>query len=206
MSPTFVAIQSKAWIADGMSVDSSTYGQTICRSSHLTGFGGGFHVEPTTIDFNFVFAKASFADNMTIYMTIIVTLALYLILMIWSKYNDIVDEKHLVSRPLVDNDPKDNYLYEILAFTGQWREASCNSKIEIIVTGEDDQTETRTLDPGWKDTLRKGCVDSYIMRTPRYGIFWFSWMEEYSILNNVESGERRVRPRRVGPGEIDPAI
>ena len=150
-----------------MSVDTATYGRTICRSSHLTGFGGGFFVEPTTIDFDLIFAEASFADNMTIYMTIIVTLALYLILMIWSKYNDIMDEKQLVSRPLVDNDPQDSYLYEILAFTGQWRESSCNSKIEIIVTGEDDQTETRTLDPGWKDTLRKGCVDSYIMRTPR---------------------------------------
>ena len=94
-------------------------------------------MEPTTIDFKFIFAEASFGDNMTIYMTIIVTLALYLILMIWSKYNDIMDEKQLVSRPLVDNDPQDSYLYEILAFTGQWRESSCNSKVEIVLGGKD---------------------------------------------------------------------
>ena len=78
-----------------------------------------------------------------------------------------MDEKQLVSRPLVDNDPKDNYLYEILTFTGQWRESSCNSLVELILTGDKDQTPKRILDPGFKDTLRKGCVDSYIMKTPK---------------------------------------
>ena len=36
-----------------------------------------------------------------------------------------------------------------------------------IIAGNEDNTCTRVLDPGWQDTLRKGCVDSYIMKTPR---------------------------------------
>ncbi len=44
--------------------------------------------------------------------------------------------------------------------------------LKVVVTGEEDETECRTLDPGpkvpgFEDCLRKGCVDSYIMKVPR---------------------------------------
>lgn len=82
-----------------------------------------------------------------------------------------LDEKNLISRPLMDNIREDKYLYEILAFTGPWNEASCDSKVQFIISGDEDETEVRTLDPGWTDSLRKGCVDSYVMKTPRYWLF-----------------------------------
>eukprot|EP00094_Tigriopus_californicus_P011733 TCALIF_11336-PA protein Name:"Similar to lov-1 Location of vulva defective 1 (Caenorhabditis elegans)" AED:0.02 eAED:0.02 QI:96/0.94/0.83/1/0.71/0.80/36/119/3138 len=163
----FYEPKAKAWVADGVKVKKAFYSRTACRSSHLTAFGAGFFVVPQTLDFEFIFAENSFEDNMTIYMAVIVTFTIYIILLIWSKFQDMKDEKHLRSRPLVDNNPKDHYLYEILAFTGQWRESSCDSLVQIVITGDDEQTAVRTLDPGWKDTLRKGCVDSYIMRSPR---------------------------------------
>ena len=78
-----------------------------------------------------------------------------------------VDKKSIVSRALVDNHRKDAYLYEILTFTGQWRESSCDSVVFFTIHGDEDSTEIRTLDPGWKDTLRRGTVDSYVMKTPR---------------------------------------
>ena len=103
--------KEKAWIAVGMSVSSQmsplkksltmqndpndhwfifqikdkSYRTTICRSSHLTSFGGGFFVQPNTIDFDYVFAHASFQDNITIYLTIIITLIIWLIILIWAK-------------------------------------------------------------------------------------------------------------------------
>ena len=43
------------------------------------------------------------------------------------------------------------------------------------LTGDEDVTEVRTLDPGWKNTLRKGCVDSYVMKTPRYTHRFYSF-------------------------------
>lgn len=72
-----------------------------------------------------------------------------------------------MSRALIDNVKKDAYLYEIVTLTGQWKGSTCDSKVHFILTGDDDSTGVRTLDPGWKDTLRKGTVDSYVMKTPR---------------------------------------
>lgn len=68
---------------------------------------------------------------------------------------------------MVDNHKHDHYLYEILTFTGPWKNSTCNSKVYFTITGDEDETEVRLLDPGWKDTLRRGTVDSYIMKTPK---------------------------------------
>jgi hypothetical protein len=83
------------------------------------------------------------------------------------RYNDLKDKKALVSRALVDNHRNDAYLYEILTFTGQWKGSSCNSRVYFMISGDEDATEMRTLDPGWRDTLRRGTVDSYVMKAPR---------------------------------------
>ena len=69
-----------------------------------------------------------------------------------------------------NNNKEDHYLYEILTFTGNWAGSSCDSGVSFILTGELEQTRIRILDEGRKDTLRKGTVDSYLMKTPRYTI------------------------------------
>ena len=88
------------------------------------------------IDFEFVFANASFTDNLTIYMTIIVCLILYLILTLWSLWQDRKDRQKLRSLPLPDNDVKNRYLYEILTFTGHWDGSSCDSGVYFELTGD----------------------------------------------------------------------
>ena len=123
----------KIWTSMGMVIREAHYPATWCRSDHLTAFAAGFFVVPHELNFNLVFAKASFTDNMTIYFTVILSLIIYLVVVIWGRFHDLKDEKRLASRPLIDNDPLDHYLYEILTFTGQWRESSCNSKVEIVV-------------------------------------------------------------------------
>ncbi len=74
----------------------ATYQATFCSSDHLTGFAGGFFVVPNTVDFEFIFANASFEDNLTIYLCIIITMILYLILTCWALWHDREDEKRLV--------------------------------------------------------------------------------------------------------------
>ncbi len=39
---------------------------------------------PNSIDFDYIFANASFTDNITIYMAIIITFTLYILLLIWA--------------------------------------------------------------------------------------------------------------------------
>jgi hypothetical protein len=45
----------------------------------------GVFVLPNTIDFNYVFATASFADNLTIYFTVIFCLVLYFLMLLWAR-------------------------------------------------------------------------------------------------------------------------
>ena len=40
---------------------------------------------PNSVDFSYVFANAGFADNVTIYMTILVTMVTYVCLLIWAR-------------------------------------------------------------------------------------------------------------------------
>ncbi len=133
----------------------------------MTSFGSGFFNKPNTIDFDFIFAEASFEDNLTIYLTIIISLILWLSLSIWAFLHDKDDKKKLRSLPLPDNRPNDHYLYEILTFTGHWDGSSCDSGVYIVLTGDEGDSGKRLLDEGRKDTLRKGTIDSYIMKSPR---------------------------------------
>ena len=77
--------KDKAWVANGMVIREAYYATTHCRSDHLTTFATGFLVIPNSINFDYIFANASLADNLTIYICVIVTLVLFLILLIWSR-------------------------------------------------------------------------------------------------------------------------
>jgi hypothetical protein len=72
-------------------VEETTYEYTKCRSAHMTLFGGGFFVQPNTIDFDYVFKYADFSDNTTIYSTMIISLATFLILLLWARWKDTRD-------------------------------------------------------------------------------------------------------------------
>ena len=48
--------------------------------------------EINTIDFEFVFAAASFEDNMTIFFLLLVVFIIYLIMMIWAIIKDRKDQ------------------------------------------------------------------------------------------------------------------
>ncbi len=54
----------------------------------MTFFGGGFAVEPNTIDWNFVFSNLDFFKNPTLYICEIVILCLYILAMIWARHVD----------------------------------------------------------------------------------------------------------------------
>ena len=103
----------------GMEVlDTTNTSYTQCISTHLTQFAGGFITVPSGINFNDVFANASFLDNITIYMTIIVMSTLYIVCFIWTRYMDKKDKLKTMIKILPDNEPDDIYFYEILFYTG----------------------------------------------------------------------------------------
>ena len=62
--------------------------KVFCKDVNLSydcSFAMGVFVLPNTIDFNYVFAAGSFNDNVTIYMTIIFCLLLYIVMLVWAR-------------------------------------------------------------------------------------------------------------------------
>lgn len=78
-----------------LQVVSTSYVMTQCQASHLTSFASGFFPSPNEINFEFIFANAGFTDNVSIYMTLAFTLALFMVLLIWARYKDREDLKEV---------------------------------------------------------------------------------------------------------------
>ena len=118
------------WSSNGMEIyEDSCIQQTHCTSNHLTSFAGGLVVIPSTINFQYVFANASFTQNLTIYLTIIVFLFLYILFAAMSMFLDLIDNEKLKITPLKDNNPNDVYFYELIVFTGNRSESGTHSKV-----------------------------------------------------------------------------
>ena len=65
----FFNTSNEVWEAVGMNTLSTTKILTDFQSTHLTSFGTGFMPQFNNIDFKFIFAHASFTDNMTIFVS-----------------------------------------------------------------------------------------------------------------------------------------
>ena len=125
------------WTSYGMEVlPDSNVTHTHCQSSHLTTFAGGFIVLPSAIDFNYVWAHASFLDNPVIYSTVIGLICVYIIMGIWSRYMDSKDKEKQGITVLIADDfnleeksLNNYYAYEILIFTGNRLNAGTSSTV-----------------------------------------------------------------------------
>ena len=132
-------ILSGCYYADKLTGIYSSYGMEIlettntthtqCKSNHLTQFAGGWLTVPSGINFDDVFAHASFLDNITIYMTVIVISTLYITLSIWTQHMDKKDELKTTIRTLPEID--DIYFYEIIFYTGSGLNAGTHSNVNI---------------------------------------------------------------------------
>lgn len=140
---------------------------THCVSSHLTEFAGGMVVLPNSIDFENVWANASFTKNMTIYLTVIIICSLYILLFIVCRYKDWRDETKREIYLLNDNNPWDQYFYELIVFTGGRPNANTNSNVSFILVGDVSDTLNRQLlpknAPKHHKILQRSSVDSFIM-------------------------------------------
>lgn len=66
---------------------------TACGTNHCTSFGSAFFPEVNTIDFEFIFAHASFENNLTIYLWLIISFIIYLSCLIYAFIKDRRDVK-----------------------------------------------------------------------------------------------------------------
>ena len=127
------------WLADGMEIYEDTdLSKSHCSSNHLTSFATGLVLLPQEINFQHVFADSSFTRNVYIilcyvYITVIVVICIYILFALWAKYMDFSDSKKSNTVILKDNNPLDDYAYELIVFTGNRSESGTRSKVNLII-------------------------------------------------------------------------
>nr|XP_045617521.1 uncharacterized protein LOC123770009 [Procambarus clarkii] len=192
------------WSSDGCKVIGANSTVTVCACNHLSSFGSGFFIMPNTIDFSYVFANAGFADNLTIYLVLIISLGLYFIILIYARIMDKKDVEKVGATPLPDNKPNDHYLYNIMVHTGQLPNSGTKSKVHFLLVGDWDETDVRTLNDEQRPLLTRGASDHFIMAAERslgplhYLRIWHdnsgkgkdaSWFFSYMVVRDIQTGE-----------------
>lgn len=194
------------WKSDGMEILRDTTATSAhCVATHLTDFAGGFAAVTPSINFAAAFANASFLDNPVIYSTMIGITLLYIIIAIVSHRKDRLDRTRFNIVPLPDNKPEDNYFYELVVLTGSRAESGTKSKVRIIITGEEGETDIRLLNGDLPYAFSRGSVDSFVLSTNKplgslnYVRVWHdnsgkkasaSWFLKNILVHDLQSREK----------------
>jgi hypothetical protein len=145
-------------------LSSSTIENTYCQTNHLTEFTSRSNQVIPTLNFDYIWAHASFLQNLTIYLTAMIMTSIYIILMIITRQLDKNDEKKLGLCRL-PNYWHCNYLYEVIVYTGMRPESATDSNVCIIIGGEKLKTEPTILKDSDRSSFRRGGIDSFVIST-----------------------------------------
>ncbi|XP_072168341.1 uncharacterized protein [Diadema setosum] len=164
----FYDTEADDWSTDGCEVgDKSRLLQTQCFCNHLTSFGGGFEVPMNSIDLS-QSAFTKLGENPVVFTFMVCMFAIYLTVQLWAYKADQRDLVKAGATPLIDNDPRDHYSYEITVFTGMRSGASTTAKVSLIITGDAEESRPRLLIDPKRRTFQRGGIDSFIMSAPRH--------------------------------------
>jgi len=199
-------LASGKWISHGLEVYAdTTISKTHCGSQHLTQFAGGLIVLPSKINFEYVWANASFLKNPWIYTTVIVVTCLYVLLALWAYFMDRRDKLRLGVTLLSDNLSNDQYYYEVIVFTGTRSQAATDSNVKIIISGENSETDAILLKDEKRRVFRRGGIDSFVFPVKfslgnlNYLRVWHdnsgkgrdaSWFLKYIVVHDLQTREK----------------
>ncbi|XP_070576142.1 polycystin family receptor for egg jelly-like [Ptychodera flava] len=153
------------WQTEGCKAEKgSNSGVLKCICRHLTSFTAADVIVPVNkIDFSTVFTK-SILDNSTVLITVSVVFVVYLILILYLRRKDSSDKIKWRVMPLIDNDPEHHYWYQIIVYTGIQMNAGTDSVVHFKITGNEGETDARTLMDGNREIkLKSGSVLNFKM-------------------------------------------
>ncbi len=160
-------VKSGKWSSYGVNeLEKTNIDMTCCETTHLTEFAGGFLTLPSTIDFNDIWTRASFMENPTIYVTVIVLSCLYIFLAVFSTIMDRRDKERISFTMVDDTTHEDDFFYELILFTGTRKEAQTNSKVSCIITGDLGESTLKSLADKEARLFRRGAVNSFLISSP----------------------------------------
>ncbi|XP_035665942.1 polycystic kidney disease protein 1-like 2 [Branchiostoma floridae] len=129
----------------------------------MTAFGAGFVTAPNTIDLTTVFDKFSdIGNNAGVLATVLTTLTLYFVVVMFLRKFDKVGTKKLIVHSLPDNRSTDTYYYKMTVYTSHGRGSGTKSNVAFSLFGDKGSTGVRVFkqDPG---TFQAGGVDIFLM-------------------------------------------
>ena len=143
--------------------------------------------------------------NLTVYITLICISTLFLLSLIYARFQDKKDIQKLGVTPLLDNNPHDKYFYQILVFTGHRKDAGTKSKVSFLLAGDDDETSIRTFVDPQRPIFQRAGIDAFVVSVPKslgrlsYLRIWHdnsgkgnsaSWFLKYVIVRDLQTLEK----------------
>ncbi|XP_035665950.1 polycystic kidney disease protein 1-like 2 [Branchiostoma floridae] len=164
LSCRYWAEDTESWLPNGCRVHpTSTVTETVCACNHMTAFGAGFVTAPNTIDLTTVFDKfADIGNNAGVLATVLTTLALYFVGVIFLRRVDKTGMKKLIVHSLPDNRSTDTYYYKMTVYTSHGRGSGTKSNVAFSLFGDKGSTCVRVFKQG-PETFQAGGVDIFLM-------------------------------------------
>ncbi|KAI8499392.1 hypothetical protein Bbelb_231560 [Branchiostoma belcheri] len=164
LSCRYWAEDTETWLPNGCRVHpTSTVNATVCACNHMTAFGAGFVTVPNTIDLTTVFDKfTDIGNNAGVLATVLTSLALYLVGVMFLRKVDKTGVKKLIVRGLPDNRSTDNYYYKMTVFTSNARGSGTKSNVGFSLFGDKGSTGVRVF----KQSQEAGGVDIFLLAVP----------------------------------------
>lgn len=106
-------------------------------------------------------------ENPLVFSVMISLICLYMCSCVWAAAQDRKDAIKAGVSPLLDNDPRDRYLYEVTVYTGSRSGSSTTAKVSMVFSGDEDETAPRLIYDDKRAVLQSGGVDGFVMAVPR---------------------------------------
>ncbi|XP_078681718.1 uncharacterized protein LOC144916466 [Branchiostoma floridae x Branchiostoma belcheri] len=164
LSCRYWAEDAEIWLPDGCRVHpTSTVSATVCACNHMTAFGTGFFTTPNTIDLTTVFDKfTDIGNNAGVLATVLTSLALYLVGVMFLWKVDKAGVKKLIVHGLPDNRSTDRYYYKMSVYTSYARGSGTKSNVGFALLGDKGSTGVRVFKQS-PETFQAGGVDIFLL-------------------------------------------
>ncbi|XP_078585335.1 uncharacterized protein LOC144867284 isoform X7 [Branchiostoma floridae x Branchiostoma japonicum] len=196
------------WSSDGCEVGPlTTTSLTHCLCDHLTAFGTDFQFFVAPNSLNILSALQGFTnimENPSVVITIGVLFGLYLLIVIWARWEDKKDGLK-VGATVLEGTSRGSQTYEVMLYTGPQSNAGTSAEVFLVLKGELGQSGPHMLEDKTRITFKQGAVDTFVVTSPvplgpiyaihiwhnNYGPYP-SWYLDQVIVTDLQEADRHT--------------
>ncbi|CAH1259012.1 PKD1L3 [Branchiostoma lanceolatum] len=157
------------WNSDGCEVGPlTTTSLTHCLCNHLTAFGTDFQFFVAPNSLNILSALQGFTnimENPSVVITIGVLFGLYLLIVVWARWEDKKDGLK-VGATVLEGSSRGGQTYEVMVYTGTRANAGTSAEVFLVLKGEKGQSGPHVLEDKARITFKQGAVDTFVVTSP----------------------------------------